>query len=453
MYNNMNPNVVEAWQEAAPETAVRPWLASLLWQNGNRLWTRFVLFYRRLADMGRKNRRRLKIGLGTAALLLALSGAPTPAHAATITVGPGCTLVQAIQSANTDTSVGSCTAGSGADTIVLAGNTYSYDTAFGNDEAALPLIESEITIEANGATLQRTSGTMRILHINSGGDLTLNSATITGGNSDNRAGGILNVGTLSLNNSTIHGNTATEWGGGIYNLGGTVTINNSTISGNTGASGGIDTSGGTVTINNSTLTGNTATNVFGSGGVIVFNNGTINLNRTIISGNNGGEIRNDGGTINANNHNLFGDSGQNNTEAFVNFPPGASDRTATSNGTHPTALAGILDTTLDDNGGPTLTHALVSDSPAIEMVPTTDSGCDAGISTDQRGAVRADGPGRGGAACDAGAFEFGSNETPTAVSILQVNVMTQNEPGWLVGWLVGLLGATTALFLRLRHQS
>jgi hypothetical protein len=78
------------------------------------------------------------MGLGTAALLLALSGAPTPAHAATITVTPGaagvndgdgCSLVEAIINANDGAAThAECVAGSaGADTIVLAGNTYSYD--------------------------------------------------------------------------------------------------------------------------------------------------------------------------------------------------------------------------------------------------------------------------------------------------------------------------------------
>ena len=45
--------------------------------------------------------------------------------------------------------------------------------------------------------------------------------------------------------------------------------------------------------------------------------------------------------------------------------PGATDIVATSNGTLPTPLADIIDTTLADNGGPTLTHALAAGSPAI----------------------------------------------------------------------------------------
>jgi hypothetical protein len=49
-----------------------------------------------------------------------------------------------------------------------------------------------------------------------------------------------------------------------------------------------------------------------------------------------------------------------------------------------------------DNGGPTLTHALVPCSPAIDAAPV-DADCPA---TDQRGNARPQ-----GAMCDIGAFE------------------------------------------------
>ena len=58
-------------------------------------------------------------------------------------------------------------------------------------------------------------------------------------------------------------------------------------------------------------------------------------------------------------------------------------------------IGGIL-APLADNGGPTLTHALVPDSPAIDASPV-DAECAA---TDQRGNARPQ-----GAMCDIGAFE------------------------------------------------
>ena len=56
---------------------------------------------------------------------------------------------------------------------------------------------------------------------------------------------------------------------------------------------------------------------------------------------------------------------------------------------------------LQDNGGSTDTHALLSRSPAIDK--GTNAGCPR---TDQRGKVRPmDGDGKGKAVCDVGSFE------------------------------------------------
>lgn len=64
---------------------------------------------------------KLVAALAAVALLLALNGAQ--AQAATITVdGATCTLVDAIDAANSDTATGGCPAGSGADTIELQTN-------------------------------------------------------------------------------------------------------------------------------------------------------------------------------------------------------------------------------------------------------------------------------------------------------------------------------------------
>lgn len=61
---------------------------------------------------------------------------------------------------------------------------------------------------------------------------------------------------------------------------------------------------------------------------------------------------------------------------------------------------------LADNGGPTLTHALLTGSPAIDSGPNAAAVCPA---TDQRGAPRPmDGDGDGQAVCDIGAFEYGA---------------------------------------------
>src|SRR5262249_2529243 len=98
-----------------------------------------------------------------------------------------------------------------------------------------------------------------------------------------------------------------------------------------------------------------------------------------------------------NNFNLFGHAALTTAQALAGFSPGATDITATSDGTTPTALSAILDPTLADNGGPTFTQTLVTGSPAIDASPA-DSDCPP---TDQRGVPRPQGP-----ACDIGAVEL-----------------------------------------------
>ncbi|MCI5207963.1 MAG: right-handed parallel beta-helix repeat-containing protein, partial [Candidatus Electrothrix sp. ATG2] len=232
--------------------------------------------------------------------------------------------------------------------------------------------------------------------INSG-TVTLNKSTISGNTAVLYGGGITNIGTVTLNDSTISGNTASS-GGGIDNYYSTtsgVTVTNSTISGNTG--GGISNDNSTVTLINSTVTENTV-----GGGIISFGNSELILKSSIISGNTfsfdtsikGNEVWNNGSVITSDSFNLFGHSGESDVEAFNGFTPGSTDRTATSDGTEPTALSGIL-SPLADNGGSTETHALALGSPAIDL----DTDCSTGLIADQRGNFRP------AANCDAGAFE------------------------------------------------
>jgi hypothetical protein len=68
-------------------------------------------------------------------------------------------------------------------------------------------------------------------------------------------------------------------------------------------------------------------------------------------------------------------------------------------------VANVIFGSLADNGGPTRTHLPQPGSPAIDFVATN---CPP-PATDQRGANRlVDGDGVGGAACDAGAVEYGA---------------------------------------------
>jgi len=250
-----------------------------------------------------------------------------------------------------------------------------------------------------------------------------------GGVRIHRASDVAIDGVTISNNVADSGGGGVQWGAfgdsGAYAATGAIT--NTTISGNTsagqGRGGGIFVLVGELTLNNVTISDNTAEEYNGYGGygsgVYVDNSASLTLNRTIISGNEGvvaDEIYvYDGtygaGTVTANNFNLFGHSGLTNAAAFTNFTPGATDITATSNGTQPTALASIL-AGLADNGGPTTpatqTHALVGGSPAIDGAPSAACTVAPVSSVDQRDVARPqDGDGAPSSnECDIGAYEY-----------------------------------------------
>ncbi|MBI3797671.1 MAG: hypothetical protein HY268_11990 [Deltaproteobacteria bacterium] len=251
--------------------------------------------------------------------------------------------------------------------------------------------------------------------------VTISNSTFSG-NSAGAGGGVFNcaaysgASTVTISDSTFSGNSAGA-GGGVSNRAAfsgarsMVTINNSTFSGNSanvGVGGGVGNfsflSGvSTVTISDSTFSGNFARSWGGGVGNIAASSGvsTVELTRSLLSGNTapiGAEVTNYRyAPIIANNHNLLGHRSLTNAQAFAGFTPGATDITTTPDGTIPTALSAILNTTLADNGGPTLTHNLVPSSPAIDASPD-DADCQP---TDQRGIPRPL-----GAACDIGAVEF-----------------------------------------------
>lgn len=261
--------------------------------------------------------------------------------------------------------------------------------------------------------------------------LTITTTTIDGNYGDYSGGGLrvqrandvtISQSTFSNNHTDTYGSGGgIAWGGfgdsGAYPATGAIT--NTTISGNTsGDGGGIVVNAGALTLNNVTISDNTAS--YNGGGVYVNGGATLDLNRTIISGNaatNAGDevYVYDGtygaGTVTANNFNLFGHSGNTNAAAFANFTPGATDITATSNGTDPTTLAAIL-AGLADNGGPTTpatqTHALVAGSPAIDGAPSAACTVAPVSSIDQRDVTRTQ-EGNGTPStneCDIGAYEY-----------------------------------------------
>jgi len=226
-----------------------------------------------------------------------------------------------------------------------------------------------------------------------------NTAEITAG------GGVAAVyGNLSIVNSTIANNRAPFGSGAGLEVSQTDTeVINSTISNNEGVNGsGINVRSGvisaTLRLLNSTITGNQAT-LFG-GGVEVASYSIVSLSNTIIAGNSAPSrydifVSPDSYLVN-NGFNLIGDSSLTNDQSF-SIALNPNDITATSDGSKPTALSSIIEA-LADNGGPTATHALVAESPAIDAANNTLCAAAPINNQDQRGITRS--------GCDIGSFEL-----------------------------------------------
>lgn len=297
MNTRSNMSLNRTWQAQIRQLATRiPKLAQALWQNRQVYYARFAHFYRQLANLPRKLRhkflKRLAATLTGAALLLAL-GQAIPVRAAVITVdGVVCTLAEAITSANKDNARGNgCVDGSGVDIIDLRTDVTL--------STPLPKIQSHITLEANGFTINGDA-TFQILNVQATGNLTLNDATITGGYAylgPYNGGGIANNGgILTVNDSTFSNNTAGRHGGGLFNSGGTVVLNNNIFTGNwAGYGGGIFNENGTVEVNNTAFINNVASTTGGGG---IANYGLLTVNDSTLDGNSasgrGGGIASDG---------------------------------------------------------------------------------------------------------------------------------------------------------------
>lgn len=219
------------------------------------------------------------------------------------------------------------------------------------------------------------------------------------------------------------------------------TITTSTISGNltgnggdTGGSNGPVGSGGhggaifnagtailetlTLSVNRTGTTGSVGYSrpgtTDGLGAGVYAGSGTVTFQNAIIVNNDSPVDTSDDcyGTLTSGGYNLVGSG--------TGCPVGGNDQTTTN------ALLGSL----ADNSGATQTHALLAGSPAINRIPDGVNGCVANTSVDQRGAVRAGGTDRGGAACDIGAYEYASDETSNAVTLLAFSAHRDALPVW-----------------------
>ena len=281
-------------------------------------------------------------------------------------------------------------------------------------------ITQPVTITGPGADLLTIDGgtNTRIFNVDDGNAADINVAisglTLTGGNADdgttndvdaNKGGAILNLENLTVSGAVISSNTAKVAGGGIFNKG-TVSVSTSTISENSAVDGAAiaTIAGATTNVSSSTISGNTAT---GNGGGIL-NVGPLTAVNTTIAGNSaniGGGIHNSA-TATLTNITVAGNSATtgsaglfnaaapasmtiNNSIVLANTPggdvsgPGALAASSANNvvgsgltdGTNNNVVASDFKTvlendgtipTLQDNGGPTATIAILATGAALD---------------------------------------------------------------------------------------
>jgi hypothetical protein len=318
-----------------------------------------------------------------------------------------CSLRAAIDEADTDATADRIIVPAGEYHLILGSLVIDEPTMIEGAGAAVTIIEPDTAVRIfriestamvtiSGVTLQGGLETGdhggAIVNL---GDLTLVSATVrdnvagqSGGAIDSRGSG----NTLTIERSTISGNRALGGNGGGINFGGagsSLAITNSTISSNSAAEngGGIHVAA-TATAVSATLTENRAdhdtTGPSGDGGgLFLAPGGTLTLQTTVVAGNidasAGAEAPDCSGGPTSGGSNLIG--------SYLNcsYTADPTDKVNVSAQLGPLA----------DNGGPTMTHAPNTGSPAIDGVMGP---CEA---TDQRGVPRPQ-----GAACDIGAYEL-----------------------------------------------
>lgn len=307
-------------------------------------------------------------------------------------------------------------------TVTLSETTVFSNTALGSVPNANPpagggvynvgeltVLRSALLSNTVGATAPQPAGA----GLHNLGTLTVRDTLFSGNVSAGRAGGLYAGSSAALITGSTFSQNAAQNGGGLYTDSPDLHLVNSTFSGNQAerAGGGIHVGFGAVTLQNVTVTGNSANGEedgnYDGGGLMRGGVGTVTLQNSLLAGN----LRIDwtgpfveasdcAGSLQATAPNLVG----------------STDLPCIITGLAPLTGSAQLHP-LANNGGPTPTHALRPNSPAIDAGSA--AGCTneggAPLLRDQRGTPR---PllGRDSLRCDLGAFEY---VPPVFVPLLQ----------------------------------
>jgi len=323
-------------------------------------------------------------------------------------------------------------------------NYYSSSLGGGGmyNQSSSPILTNVTISNTNGVGMVNADSSPTLINVtfsnnngggmlNGGGSPTLINVSFSNNSTYDDGGGIYNQSSSPiLFNVTFSNNHAYDLGGGMYNrMSSSPTLTNVTFSGNVADDGGgVYNDSSSPTLANVTFAGNTAmghgggmhnensssptlTNVTFSGNTAGWAGGLYNnsfsfptLLNVTFSGNTGisyiGGIRSESGSWPIlTNCIMWGDTpgAEIDGDATVTYSDIQGSFTGEGN-IDADPLLGIL----ANNSGPTLTHALLEGSPAIDAgSPTT---CPP---FDQRGLTRPiDGDGDGNAVCDMGSYEY-----------------------------------------------
>lgn len=427
--------------------------------------------------------------LGTCALLV-LPGT----HASAVALTVPCTGVNTVDVTALKSAISAANLAGNATVVLGAGCTFTL-TAVDNTGAhgpnGLPAITSTMTIEGNGDTITRDTASgntppFRYFETTTGA-LTISDLILTKGLSGPAGGAIYGEGALTVIGSTLSDNGTAGDGGAIYDHG-LLTVTNSSFlnnDANGGSGGAINSASGVVVvasyslkISGSTFSANTAT---GTGGAIRADNPTVIVNSTLTANTAFG-----GGGVftNSTDISILDSTIANNVATFTHAGGGianagltasvtvtntiVADNTDDNCGTtslHPVtdgghnlengtgcAFAGsaingepVLGS-LANNGGPTLTRAITSSSPAFskgDPAVCAAAAPDGAAGVDQRGIAR-----KTSTPCDIGAFEVAAavasaSPTPVTPTVPATGAVPAN-PSWPTA---GLLAAGAGLLL------
>jgi fibronectin-binding autotransporter adhesin len=242
-----------------------------------------------------------------------------------------------------------------------------------------------------------------------GSTVEFNTAVEGGGLWNSSSGTMLVDRTTVNNNRSVGMGEGEDGGGGVFNDGGTLTVVNSTISSNSAAAsgGGLSNVGdnSNVQVINTTIFENSAAGAMAAGGIDNMG-GTLTIRNSIIAHQEaeGSDCR---GLIDADNPNLDSDGS---CGASITADPQLGP--------------------LQDNGGPTATHAPSSGSPAVDAGDDIVCNMPPVNGIDQRGVPRP-----AGLSCDLGAVEV---EAVTAVTVDQL--AAESQARWPFALLAGAAG-------------